>query len=92
MRRWLSVEIGARPLTVLVTRSVARPVSGAPLTSEGCSSCPRMNSKAAELPRALTDLVLLTFRVTYSNYLARRDPHPLEPANQGGTSRVGIGD
>jgi hypothetical protein len=51
-------------------------------TSEGCSSCPPADAKIAELAQTRPDLLLLTFHVTYWNYLGWRDPYSFDAATE----------
>jgi hypothetical protein len=79
MRFWLAGAIGILVPT-LAAAQPARPVVGELFTSEGCSSCPPADAKVAELARTRPDLLLLTFHVTYWNYLGWRDPYSFEAA------------
>jgi hypothetical protein len=86
MRCWLAVAIEIHAPIRAVAHSAARPVSEERLTTKDCSSCPRTNAEVAELARAPTDPLRLTFRAPYSDYLGRRDPYPFEPATQAGAN------
>lgn len=91
MRFWLAVTIGVLAPALAAAQSVARPVVGELFTSEGCSSCPPADAKVAELVRTRPDLLLLTFHVTYWNYLGWRDPYSLDGATQRQRRYVALG-
>jgi hypothetical protein len=75
MRRWFLIAVGLLVPTLAVAQGVPRPIVGELFTSEGCSSCPPADAKVADLARRRPDLLLLTFHVTYWNYLGWRDPY-----------------
>jgi hypothetical protein len=81
----------AKPAGVAPTILGTRPVVGELFTSEGCSSCPPADAKVAELARTRSDLLLLTFHVTYWNYLGWRDPFSFEAATQRQQRYVALG-
>lgn len=91
MRCWLAVAIGILAPTLAAAQPAARPVVGELFTSEGCSSCPPADAKVAELARTRPDLLLLTFHVTYWNYLGWRDPYSLDAATQRQRRYVALG-
>jgi hypothetical protein len=74
MRLWLVVALGIVLPAFTVAQQPTRPVVGELFTSEGCSSCPPADGKIAERARTRPDLLLLTFHVTYWNYLGWHDP------------------
>jgi hypothetical protein len=80
MRRWLLVALGIFIPTLAAAQGAPRPIVGELFTSEGCSSCPPADAKIAELARTRPDLLLLTFHVTYWNYLGWHDPFSLDVA------------
>jgi hypothetical protein len=80
MRRWLLVALGVFVPTLAMAQGVSRPIVGELFTSEGCSSCPPADAKIAELARTRPDLLLLTFHVTYWNYLGWHDPFSFDAA------------
>lgn len=91
MRFWLAAAIGALVPTLAVAQPTVRPVVGELFTSEGCSSCPAADAKIAELARTRPDLLLLTFHVTYWNYLGWRDPYSFDAATQRQRRYVALG-
>jgi hypothetical protein len=91
MRFWLAGAIGLLLPTLAVAQPAPRPVVGELFTSEGCSSCPPADAKVAELARTRPDLLLLTFHVTYWNYLGWRDPFSFEAATQRQERYVALG-
>jgi hypothetical protein len=95
MRFWLSAVIGALMPALAaaqpVTPSLTRPIVGELFTSEGCSSCPPADAKVAELARTRPDLLMLTFHVTYWNYLGWHDPYSFEAATQRQRRYVALG-
>jgi hypothetical protein len=82
MRFCLAAAIGVMLPTVATAEPPGRPVVGELFTSEGCSSCPPADAKVVELARTRPDLLLLTFHVTYWNYLGWQDPYSFEAATQ----------
>jgi hypothetical protein len=80
MQRWILVALGIFVPTLAMAQGAPRPIVGELFTSEGCSSCPPADAKIAELARTRPDLLLLTFHVTYWNYLGWRDPFSLDVA------------
>ena len=91
MRFWLAGAIGILVPALAVAQPAPRPVVGELFTSEGCSSCPPADAKVAELARTRPDLLLLTFHVTYWNYLGWRDPYSFEAATQRQQHYVALG-
>jgi hypothetical protein len=91
MRFWLAGAVGILVPTLAAAQPAARPVVGELFTSEGCSSCPPADAKVAELARTRPDLLLLTFHVTYWNYLGWRDPYSFEAATQRQQRYVALG-
>jgi hypothetical protein len=91
MRFWLAAAIGALVPTFAVAQPTVRPVVGELFTSEGCSSCPPADAKIAALARTRPDLLLLTFHVTYWNYLGWRDPYSFDAATQRQRGYVALG-
>lgn len=99
MRLWLAAAIGALlPALALAQMGVqtgvqagGRPIVGELFTSEGCSSCPPADAKIAALAKTRPDLLLLTFHVTYWNYLGWHDPYSLESATQRQRRYVALG-
>jgi hypothetical protein len=91
MRFWLAGAIGILVPTFAVAQPAPRPVVGELFTSEGCSSCPPADANVAELARTRPDLLLLTFHVTYWNYLGWRDPYSFEAATQRQQRYVALG-
>jgi hypothetical protein len=91
MRVWLAVAIGLLVPTLAATQPAPRPVVGELFTSEGCSSCPPADAKVAELARTRPDLLLLTFHVTYWNYLGWHDPYSFDAATQRQRGYVALG-
>ncbi|HEY1411314.1 MAG TPA: DUF1223 domain-containing protein, partial [Rhodopila sp.] len=82
MRFWLAAAIAVLLPPLAAAQPPERPVVGELFTSEGCSSCPPADAKLAELVRTRPDLLLLSFHVTYWNYLGWRDPYSFEAATQ----------
>ena len=80
MQRWIVVALGIFLPTLAMAQGAPRPIVGELFTSEGCSSCPPADARIAELARTRPDLLLLTFHVTYWNYLGWRDPFSLDVA------------
>jgi len=91
MRFWLSAIIGALMPTLAAAQPVTRPIVGELFTSEGCSSCPPADAAVAELARTRPDLLMLTFHVTYWNYLGWHDPYSFEAATQRQRRYVALG-
>ena len=91
MRFWKAAVIGLLAPTVAASQPVKRPVVGELFTSEGCSSCPAADAKIAELARTRSDLLLLTFHVTYWNYLGWHDPYSFDAATQRQRGYVALG-
>ncbi len=91
MRFWLAAAIGALLPTLAAAQPAARPVVGELFTSEGCSSCPPADAKVVELARTRPDLLLLTFHVTYWNYLGWHDPYSFDAATQRQRRYVALG-
>jgi hypothetical protein len=91
MRFWLAAAIGALVPTLAGAQPAMRPVVGELFTSEGCSSCPPADAKVAELVRTRPDLLLLTFHVTYWNYLGWHDPYSFDAATQRQRRYVALG-
>jgi hypothetical protein len=91
MRLWLAVALGVLLPAVAGAQQPVRPVVGELFTSEGCSSCPPADTKIAELARTRQDLLLLTFHVTYWNYLGWDDPYSFEGATQRQRQYVSLG-
>jgi hypothetical protein len=91
MRFWQAAAIGLLAPTVVASQPVKRPVVGELFTSEGCSSCPAADAKIAELARTRSDLLLLTFHVTYWNYLGWHDPYSFDAATQRQHGYVALG-
>jgi hypothetical protein len=69
----------------------ARPVVGELFTSQGCSSCPPADAEVAALARTRPDLLMLTFHVTYWNYLGWHDPYSFDAATQRQRRYVALG-
>jgi hypothetical protein len=82
MRLWAITAVGLLMSNLAAAQPVARPVVGELFTSEGCSSCPPADEAVAALVRTRPDLLLLTFHVTYWNYLGWRDPFSFDGATQ----------
>ncbi len=82
MRLWLAAVIGLLTPTLAAAQAGPRLVVGELFTSEGCSSCPPADAAVAVLARTRPDLLLLSFHVTYWNYLGWRDPYSLDAATQ----------
>jgi hypothetical protein len=91
MRLWLTVAVGVLMPTLVAAQPAARPVVGELFTSEGCSSCPPADAKVAELARTRPDLLLLTFHVTYWNYLGWHDPYSFDAATERQRRYVALG-
>jgi len=91
MRFWLAGAIGILLPTLAPAQPAARPVVGELFTSEGCSSCPAADAKVAELASTRSDLLLLTYHVTYWNNLGWRDPYSFEAATQRQQRYVALG-
>ena len=91
MHSWLVAAIGLLAPTLAAAQPAPRPVVGELFTSEGCSSCPPADAKVAELARTRPDLLLLTFHVTYWNYLGWQDPYSFDAATQRQRSYVALG-
>jgi hypothetical protein len=91
MRRWLLVALGIFVPTLAMAQGAPRPIVGELFTSEGCSSCPPADAKIAELARTRPDLLLLTFHVTYWNYLGWHDPFSLDAATALQQRNVALG-
>jgi hypothetical protein len=91
MRFWLAAAIGALVPTFAVAQPAVRPIVGELFTSEGCSSCPPADAKIAALARTRPDLLLLTFHVTYWNYLGWHDPYSFDAATQRQRRYVALG-
>ena len=91
MRLWLVVALGVLLPVAAGAQQPVRPVVGELFTSEGCSSCPPADAKVAELVRTRPDLLLLTFHVTYWNYLGWQDPYSFEGATQRQRQYVALG-
>ena len=91
MRLWPAVALGVMLPAFTVAQQPTRPVVGELFTSEGCSSCPPADAKVAELARTRPDLLLLTFHVTYWNYLGWHDPYSFEGATQRQRQYVTLG-
>lgn len=91
MRLWLAAALGVLLPALAAAQQPLRPVVGELFTSEGCSSCPPADAKIAELARTRPDLLLLTFHVTYWNYLGWHDPYSFEGATQRQRHYVALG-
>ena len=91
MRFWLVAAIGTLMPALAAAQPAGRPVVGELFTSEGCSSCPPADAKVAELARTRPDLLLLTFHVTYWNYLGWHDPYSFDAATQRQRRYVALG-
>jgi hypothetical protein len=91
MRFWLAAAIAVLLPTLAAAQPAERPVVGELFTSEGCSSCPPADAKLAELVRTRPDLLLLSFHVTYWNYLGWRDPYSFDAATQRQRRYVALG-
>jgi hypothetical protein len=91
MRFWLAAAVGALVPTLAAAQPIVRPIVGELFTSEGCSSCPPADAKVAELARTRPDLLLLTFHVTYWNYLGWHDPYSFDGATQRQRRYVALG-
>lgn len=91
MRLWPAATLGVLLPALAVAQQPVRPVVGELFTSEGCSSCPPADAKIAELTRTRPDLLLLTFHVTYWNYLGWHDPYSFEGATQRQHKYVALG-
>jgi hypothetical protein len=91
MRFWLAIAIGVLTSTFAAAQPPARPIVGELFTSEGCSSCPPADARVAELAQTRQDLLLLTFHVTYWNYLGWHDPYSLDAATQRQRRYVALG-
>jgi hypothetical protein len=91
MRFWLAAAIGVLMPALAAAQPAGRPVVGELFTSEGCSSCPPADAKIAELARTRPDLLLLTFHVTYWNYLGWHDPYSFDAATQRQRRYVALG-
>src|SRR5689334_3441401 len=91
MRFWPAVALGIMLPAFTVAQQLKRPILGELYTSEGCSSCPPADAKIAELARTRPDLLLLTFHVTYWNYLGWHDPYSFEGATQRQRQYVTLG-
>ncbi|HEY4175031.1 MAG TPA: DUF1223 domain-containing protein [Rhodopila sp.] len=91
MRFWLAAAIAVLLPTLAAAQPPERPVVGELFTSEGCSSCPPADAKLAELVRTRPDLLLLSFHVTYWNYLGWRDPYSFDAATQRQRRYVALG-
>lgn len=91
MRIWLVASAVFLAPVLTAAQPTVRPVVGELFTSEGCSSCPPADAKLAELARTRPDLLLLTFHVTYWNYLGWRDPFSFDGATQRQRRYVALG-
>jgi hypothetical protein len=91
MRFWPIAALGVLLPLFAATQEPTRPVVGELFTSEGCSSCPPADEKIAELARTRPDLLLLTFHVTYWNYLGWHDPYSFAGATQRQQQYVALG-
>lgn len=79
---WLAVVMGCLTPAVALAQTGARPVVAELFTSQGCSSCPPADALITALARSRPDLLLLTFHVTYWNYLGWRDPFSFPGATE----------
>jgi len=84
--RWTTGLLGA--LLLLVTSGVAgadgqgsRPVLVELFTSQGCSSCPPADALAGELSTR-DDVVVLSYHVSYWDYIGWKDPFATEETTQ----------
>ena len=91
MRFLLVAAIGALSPTLAAAEPVTRPIVAELFTSEGCSSCPPADAKVAELARTRSDLLVLTFHVTYWNSLGWHDPFSFDAATQRQNRYVALG-
>ena len=91
MRLWLAAAIVLLTPALAVAQPATRPVVGELFTSEGCSSCPAADAAVAELARTRPDLLMLTFHVTYWNYLGWQDPYSFDAATQRQRRYVALG-
>jgi hypothetical protein len=88
---WLAAAIGVLMPALAAAQPATRPVVGELFTSEGCSSCPPADAKIAELARTRPDLLLLTFHVTYWNFLGWHDPYSFDAVTQRQRRYVALG-
>jgi hypothetical protein len=80
MRNWSSLILAILAVLPSATFAQTRPTTVIELyTSQGCSSCPPANDNLAVLARR-SDVLALSFGVTYWDYLGWRDSFAL-PAN-----------
>lgn len=91
MRVWPIAALGVLLPLFATAQEPMHPVVGELFTSEGCSSCPPADEKIAELARTRPDLLLLTFHVTYWNYLGWHDPYSFAGATQRQQQYVSLG-
>ena len=68
--------------TRLFQATTRRPVLLELFTSQGCSSCPPADALLRDLAQSRTDVLALSFHVTYWNYLGWPDPFSFEGATQ----------
>ena len=80
--RWLAFCVGCLLPTLALAQTGHRPVVVELFTSQGCSSCPPADAIVAELARTRTDLLPLTFHVTYWNGLGWQDPFSFPGATE----------
>ena len=80
--RWLVIGIGCLVPLCGVAQTARRPVVVELFTSQGCSSCPPADAIVAQLARSRTDLLTLTFHVTYWDSLGWKDPFSLPAATE----------
>jgi len=79
---WLSLALGCLVATFASAQTNKRPVVVELFTSQGCSSCPPADAIVAELARTRSDVLPLTFHVTYWNRLGWQDPFSFAGATE----------
>ena len=78
---WLALGIGCLT-SGASAQPASRPVVVELFTSQGCSSCPPADTIVADLARSRSDLLPLTFHVTYWNNLGWQDPFSFPAATE----------
>ena len=96
MRTWLLAALGLLAPALSSAQPAPRPPTPRPIvgelfTSQGCSSCPPADALITSLAHARPDLLLLTFHVTYWNYLGWHDPYSLDAATARQKQYVALG-
>lgn len=80
--KWLALGLALVSPAGAAAQGGTRPIVVELFTSQGCSSCPPADAIMVGLAHGRSELLPLTFHVTYWNSLGWRDPFSLEAATQ----------